>query len=260
MTHGSLPATNLSRVGFMHSPLDDDAVPGSYTEGQKWYPSGTFSGNLPSMLRISKLTDYAVALTTHLARCQVGPCAPGSADVPADLQPLAGAAAHPGGEAGHEATGEAGHENVRALAAATGVPEPTVRKVLKTLAHAGIVGSVRGTQGGYALARAAADISVADVVIAVEGPIAVTECASEATAGACDLEGRCNVQGPWQRISAAIRDALDKLTLADMAAPAAVDSASSHGSHDHSIVPLRVAGRDARGEIPAAPSNLGTNP
>jgi FeS assembly SUF system regulator len=241
------------------------------------------------MLRISKLTDYAVALTTHLARCQVGPYAAGSAGAPADLQILAGAETQQppaAQESGNEPAlgsaggstddaGDAGHENVRALAAATGVPEPTVRKVLKTLAHAGIVGSVRGTHGGYALARPAADITVADVVIAVEGPIAVTECASEATAGACDLEGRCNVQGPWQRISAAIRDALEGLTLADMAAPAAaVDSpisgsgsgahAGTPGSmHDPSLVPLRVAGvasqRVARGQSPDSPSNLGSH-
>jgi FeS assembly SUF system regulator len=239
------------------------------------------------MLRISKLTDYAVALTTHLARCQVGPYAAGSAGSASDLQDLAGAAAQQplaaqasenagagpesnpeaGSEAGNEADNDAGHENVRALAAATGVPEPTVRKVLKTLAHAGIVGSLRGTHGGYALARPAADITVADVVIAVEGPIAVTECASEATAGACDLEGRCNVQGPWQRISAAIRDALAGLTLADMAAPPATDATpggSGAGAHDPSLVPLRVAGvppRVARGQSPASPSNnLGSNP
>ena len=250
------------------------------------------------MLRISKLTDYAVALTTHLARCQVGPYAAGGAGAPGDgdddLRALAGAGAQQpaaapargNAEAGAEvnidanteanidanteAASDAGHENVRALAAATGVPEPTVRKVLKTLAHAGIVGSVRGTHGGYALARPAADITVADVVIAVEGPIAVTECASEATAGACDLEGRCNVQGPWQRISAAIRDALEGLTLADMAAPAAaVDSpmagaGAGAGAHDSSLVPLRIAGVPhripSRGQSSNSRSNLGSNP
>lgn len=206
------------------------------------------------MLRISKLTDYAVALTTHLARCQVGPYARGITGAPADLRPLAGAADL---ESSPEMGGDAGHENVRALAAATGVPEPTARKVLKTLAHAGIVSSVRGTHGGYALARPAADISVADVVIAFEGPIAVTECASEATAGACDLEGRCSVKGPWQRISATIHAALDKLTLADMAAP---PTASADGAYDRSIVPLRLAGREARGQSPASPPNLGSIP
>src|SRR5690606_38630617 len=136
------------------------------------------------MLRISKLTDYAVALCTHLARCEAGPGAAVGAPAPADLQ-IPGAPAAPQLALG---AAELAHESVRALAAATGVPEPTVRKVLKTLVRAGIVCSVRGTHGGYALARPAGEISVAEVVIAVEGPIAVTECASQATAGACDLE------------------------------------------------------------------------
>jgi FeS assembly SUF system regulator len=238
------------------------------------------------MLRISKLTDYAVALTTHLATCQVGPRAPGSAaesgdlhrlldtaaqqpEVAAEAEASEDAAPEAGNEAAPEAEPEAEHASVRALAAATGVPEPTVRKVLKTLAHAGIVSSVRGTHGGYALARPAADITVAEVVIAVEGPIAVTECASEATAGACDLEGRCNVQGPWQRISAAIRDALDKLTLAEMAIPVASPAARAHaeaGFHDPSLVPLRVTGIPLRvvsragGPSPDSPSTLGSTP
>lgn len=217
------------------------------------------------MLRISKLTDYAVALCTHLARCEAGPGAARGAPPAADLHapdapasPLAlVGVGERGSENGYEPAHEPGHENVRALAAATGVPEPTVRKVLKTLVRAGIVCSVRGTHGGYALARPAGEISVAEVVIAVEGPIAVTECASEATAGACDLEGRCNVQGPWQRISAAIRDALVNLSLAEMATPVAPAPASSGAS---AIVPLRVASRDARGQSAASLPTLGTNP
>lgn len=233
------------------------------------------------MLRISKLTDYAVALCTHLARCEAGPRAAGSPQRSADLHVL-GHAVEPGAEhAGHgvapeparqtrpgtgnaaEPAHEPTHESVRALAAATGVPEPTVRKVLKTLVRAGIVCSVRGTHGGYALARPAGEISVAEVVIAVEGPIAVTECASEATAGACDLEGRCNVQGPWQRISAAIRDALVKLTLAEMAtpiAPAAGSTGAPAGTTGGPFVPLRVASREAGGQSAASLPILGTNP
>jgi Rrf2 family protein len=225
------------------------------------------------MLRISKLTDYAVALCTHLARCEAGPRAASSTLPPADLHALDPVATPDvqAGEAERLALSgnavEPAHENVRVLAAATGVPEPTVRKVLKTLARAGIVCSVRGTHGGYALARPARDINVAEIVIAVEGPIAVTECASEATAGACDLEGRCNVQGPWQRISAAIRDALVNLSLAEMATPVAPAHASSGastaapGATPHGpIVPLRVASRDARGQSAASLPTLGTNP
>lgn len=243
------------------------------------------------MLRISKLTDYAVALCTHLAGCEAGPGAADSSP-PADLHALDHVAAPStqsaiqsaiqtdieamGQDAGHApahpaieqlalggSAAEPAHENVRALAAATGVPEPTVRKVLKTLVRAGIVCSVRGTHGGYALARPAGEISVAEVVIAVEGPIAVTECASEATAGACDLEGRCSVQGPWQRISAAIRDALVNLSLAEMAtpvAPAHVSSGASAGTTGGPIVPLRVASRAAGGQSAASLPTLGTNP
>jgi Rrf2 family protein len=239
------------------------------------------------MLRISKLTDYAVALCTHLARCEAGPRAAHDPRPPADLHALVQVVEpdvpHPDHDADHDAdqglvhqatpspesagaahepAHEPAHENVRALAAATGVPEPTVRKVLKTLVRAGIVCSVRGTHGGYALARPAGDISVAEVVIAVEGPIAVTECASEATAGACDLEGRCNVQGPWQRISAAIRDALVQLSLAEMATPVAVTASTGApaGMSGGPFVPLRVASRDAGGQRAASLPILGTNP
>ena len=246
------------------------------------------------MLRISKLTDYAVALCTHLARCEAGPRAADSPHPPADLHSLVHVVEpnvhdvhdvhdgdHDAGQgqarqatpspdsagvinepAHHEPAHEPAHENVRALAAATGVPEPTVRKVLKTLVRAGIVCSVRGTHGGYALARPAGDISVAEVVIAVEGPIAVTECASEATAGACDLEGRCSVQGPWQRISAAIRDALVQLSLAEMATPVAVTASSGAraGMSGGPFVPLRVASRDAGSQSAASLPILGTNP
>lgn len=236
------------------------------------------------MLRISKLTDYAVALCTHLARCEAGPRAADSPHPSADLHALVHVAEpdepdvhdgeHPDHDAGQgqarqatqgpESAGaahEPAHENVRALAAATGVPEPTVRKVLKTLVRAGIVCSVRGTHGGYALARPAGDISVAEVVIAVEGPIAVTECASEATAGACDLEGRCNVQGPWQRISAAIRDALVQLSLAEMAIPVAITASTGAAAMSGGpFVPLRVASRDAGRQSAASLPILGTNP
>ena len=219
------------------------------------------------MLRISKLTDYAVALCTHLARCEAGPRAADSPHPPADLHSLVHVVEPDSAEvihepAHHEPAHEPAHENVRALAAATGVPEPTVRKVLKTLVRAGIVCSVRGTHGGYALARPAGDISVAEVVIAVEGPIAVTECASEATAGACDLEGRCSVQGPWQRISAAIRDALVQLSLAEMATPVAITASAGAraGVSGGPFVPLRVASRDAGGQSAASLPILGTNP
>jgi len=135
------------------------------------------------MLRISKLTDYAVVLTTHLA--------------------------------GEALTGQVAP--VRVLAESTGIPEPTASKVLKALSKAGIVDSVRGAHGGYRLARPAAAISVAEVIEALEGPIAVTECVDESTG--CTHEAHCGVRGNWQRINAAVQGALDAISLADMARP-----------------------------------------
>ncbi|WP_053333135.1 RrF2 family transcriptional regulator [Haliangium ochraceum] len=189
------------------------------------------------MLRISKMTDYAVALTSHLAqhaepRAKARAAAgEGSARDPAESQIASknasdrdASTATRAGDVAHRA-GEGGtHQSVRALAAATGIPEPTVRKVLKTLVRAGVVGSVRGTHGGYALARPASAISVAEVATAFEGPIAVTECASEETVGTCGLEDRCTVKGPWQRISEVIRDALEGLSLAQMSSPAIAEA------------------------------------
>lgn len=135
------------------------------------------------MLRISKLTDYGVVLATRMA----------------------------GGAPGTR-------HHARELARETGLSEPTVSKVLKRLAQCGVVSSQRGSRGGYQLAQAPEAISVAEIITALEGPIAVTECASDVT---CELEDRCEVRAPWQRISAAVNRALDAISLADMAQPAA---------------------------------------
>jgi len=100
----------------------------------------------------------------------------------------------------------------------TKIPQPTVSKVLKLLARAGLVVSERGKNGGYRLARAAEAITVAEIVDAVEGPIAVTEC-SAVQRGCCDLEGHCPTETNWVRINDAIRQALRGITLSDMTRP-----------------------------------------
>ena len=130
------------------------------------------------MLRISKLTDYAAILLAELAR------RPESC-VSASL-----------------------------LAEATGLELPTVSKVLKTLAKGDVVDSLRGVNGGYRLARLPQDISVAAIVRAMEGPIALTECALEP--GLCSFEAHCHLRGHWQQIGAAVEGALDRLSLADL--------------------------------------------
>ncbi|MGB0134139.1 SUF system Fe-S cluster assembly regulator [Dokdonella sp.] len=131
------------------------------------------------MLRVSKLTDYATVVMTCLALSE--------SDEILSAQQLA----------------ERAHLEV-----------PTVSKLLKQLAHAGLVESKRGVNGGYRLARVPRSISVADIVTAMEGPIGMTECCAHS--GSCHHEPHCGVRVNWQRISQAIRVALEGVTLADM--------------------------------------------
>ncbi len=132
------------------------------------------------MLRISKLTDYATVL---LAALSSEPTAP------------------------HSASGLAGR---------TGIAAPTVSKLLKELQRAGLVRSTRGARGGYQLARPAAEISAAEIIDAVEGPVALTECASDE--GQCGLEAHCSVGHSWQQVSLAIRRSLSEVPLTQLIA------------------------------------------
>jgi len=102
------------------------------------------------------------------------------------------------------------------LAAATGLPAPTVSKLLAALARAGVLVSQRGAKGGYRLARPPAAITAADIVSAVDGPIALTVCI-EHGAGACDVESLCPTRSGWRRINDAVRDAMNSVSLAELA-------------------------------------------
>ncbi len=130
------------------------------------------------MLRMSKLTDYGTMVLAQLA-----------------------------------ANG-GGLSTASQVADATHLAQPTVSKLLKSLVHAGLVVSTRGVQGGYTLARPAAAISAAEILDALEGPVALTECSS--TGGGCDLESYCRVGSAWQRINHTIRRALEGVSLADL--------------------------------------------
>lgn len=136
------------------------------------------------MLRVSKLTDYGTVMMTHMAR-----------------QP----------ERLHTAT---------EVAVAVHLAAPTVVKLLKMLTHEGLLVSRRGAKGGYTLARRPAEISVAEVIVAIEGPIAFTECSG--AEGMCVQERTCTIRGNWQRINQAVQQALEKVTLADMLLPVAI--------------------------------------
>jgi len=128
---------------------------------------------------MSRITDYGLVLLTHLA------------GEPRRLH------------------------NARELAEATHLPAPVVSKILKVLARAGFLESHRGIKGGYSLARPAAEVSVVEVIDALEGPIALTECGT----GSCEREASCRVRAPWQRINRVVRQSLEDVHLSDLVAP-----------------------------------------
>lgn len=102
------------------------------------------------------------------------------------------------------------------IAGETGVPLPTVAKLLNALVHGDLISSHRGASGGYTLNRPAEAVTVAEIIQALEGPIALTACVDGQTGG-CDVESLCPMRGNWDRVNRAIRRALSEVTLADMA-------------------------------------------
>ena len=100
------------------------------------------------------------------------------------------------------------------LAAETGLPAPTVQKLVSKLSGAGLIRSVRGAGGGLQLARPAAAITLADIVEAVEGPIALTACVDSQE---CDYEAGCSVRPHWPIVNTALRKALADVPLTQLA-------------------------------------------
>lgn len=152
------------------------------------------------MLKLGKLTDYAVALTVQLSRENA--------------------------RASHSAS----H-----LAEKTGLPEPTVAKVLKKLSQSKIVESVRGASGGYRLARTPAEISICDVIEAMDGPIAITSCIDE-NDQTCSTGAQCPTRGKWAPVNMAIRKALRAVSIADMEKNSGACAVTSH------LIRVSVAG------------------
>ncbi len=132
------------------------------------------------MIRVRKLTDYAIILLAHMAQ---------NADKSI---------------------------SARLLAQKTNIPVPTVSKVLKILAKKQLISSHRGALGGYKILRKPEDISVAEMIGALEGPIAITECALSAK-HICNISDACLAKGPWQQINRVVNLALEDLSLAQMA-------------------------------------------
>jgi FeS assembly SUF system regulator len=138
------------------------------------------------MLRISKLTDYAIIVLGYMARM------PERTFTAADL------------------------------AESSGVAVPTVSKVLKLLTRASLLRSTRGSKGGYQLARPPEETTVANIIFALEGPIALTECGI--ADDQCQQASSCHIRSHWSVINRAIRTALEAVTLAEMALPEAKPS------------------------------------
>lgn len=106
------------------------------------------------------------------------------------------------------------------LAAETGIPLPTAQKLVSLLTRAGLLKSVRGQGGGIKLARPSAAISLADIIEAVEGPIALATCVEQGRHD-CALEESCSVRPHWGAVNQAVRGALTGVTLASLAVPPA---------------------------------------
>ncbi len=145
------------------------------------------------MIRLSRLADYGVVLAGHMA------------NRPDEFH------------------------NALELAERTLLPTPTVSKILAALGRGGVLVSHRGAKGGYRLAREPGRISVADIIAALDGPIALTLCIEHGD-GACDVEAICPSRQGWHRINAALLKALQEVSLADMTATLPVGAAPRAGA------------------------------
>ena len=106
------------------------------------------------------------------------------------------------------------------LATRTGLPEPTVAKVIKQLAKGGILDTQRGAKGGYRLSRSLDEITVTDIITLFDGPIALTTCVEEAPGGesSCRAGQFCRMRGRWERVSLALRATFDQMRISDLIA------------------------------------------
>ena len=146
------------------------------------------------MLRLSKKADYALIAMKHLA-----------------------------------VRGDRASSSAREIAELYGVPIELMAKVLQRLVRRGLLSSHQGTRGGYHLGRAPGQISVADVIQAIDGPVTVTACSTDD--GQCEQFEKCNVRDPLWRVRERILSALDECTIAELASdppPVAARAAVLH--------------------------------
>ena len=135
------------------------------------------------MFKLSKLADYSIVIMTHMVQ-----------------------------------EGEHSVHTAKALADKTKLPLPTVGKILKALSRGGMLVSHRGSHGGYSVLCLPKEVSIANIIRAIDGEIALTECSSSAP-GLCELEHVCPVRSNWRIINQTVIAALQKLSIADMTLP-----------------------------------------
>ena len=156
------------------------------------------------MIRLGKLTDYGLVLLTYMARARA--------------QSL---------------------YTAREIAAESRLPLPTVSKILKQLLQSGLLISSRGVKGGYTLSRDPREISISEIIAALEGPIALTECSTN-FAGICELEQCCPIKENQRVINQVVRGALEKLSLADLSHPLRLTTIQDARGK---LIPAIVSGR-----------------
>lgn len=154
------------------------------------------------MIKLSKLSDYGVVLMTELSRRRDQGCL-----------------------------------TARDLSAELGLPLPTVSKLLKLLAKGGLLESQRGAKGGYSLAREPEAIDLAQILVALEGPVSMTACVD----GECEHLEQCGASSSWHWINQRVIDALREVTLADMGDSLLLNMARGRG--EQAGLPLEIEGR-----------------
>jgi Rrf2 family protein len=126
------------------------------------------------------------------------------------------------------AAGMPAAQSAKDIAQAYHIPPPLLAKILQTLARAGILVSHAGTNGGYALARPANEISAFEVIRAIDGPLFITSCIT--IHGTCDLAGHCTIKEPLRKVNDSIKELLSGICISDLAEPAGAQIQSDQGA------------------------------
>lgn len=169
-------------------------IPGLAAPGWSQRTHRTHKWN-PQMFRLNRLTDYGIVLLAHLARVEASERARDE----------------------HALDSHRCARNARELAAEVELPLPMVSKILKSLTRAGMLESQRGAKGGYSLSRKPEDLSVVEMITALDGPLALTQCSIGPET--CEHEGSCGMRSPWQVINQVVDYALAGVSLADLINP-----------------------------------------